>query len=280
MIPLLDLDSYAKWAGEKGGHLRRNDDGSPDVRAALDEASIEQDQAILKNFAGHVVRQSVERKTDLDPSNSEHLVSLINTWPTSLAASKDLKPSTVERYLVTMRRYARFRGLPDNQFKGLAPFNRRRRGPERLISESELKAWLEQVSSENHVVNLASWLLIARVPVGRLTTLRFDENLVSERHTRVIKLSNARKLTVPGELSRLLSAQRRKVAPDGFFLTVPGQPDVPVAPTMLRKLWEVCRGTGSDQGPLMRDVSVFSRTFDVDLIEGQLHVKARLAGRV
>ncbi len=127
---------------------------------------------------------------------------------------------------------------------------------------------------------LASWLLLSRVPVGRLTNLRFDENMLVETKSTTIKLSNARQLTVPGELSRLLSAQRRKSTADGFFLALPEQPDTPVAPTMLRKHWELCRGTGSDRGPLMRDLAVFSRTFDVDLVDGELRVKARITGHV
>lgn len=282
----LDVPSYVEGAREGGGQLLYDENGqATGTRQPLDDATIDQDRMILGNFAGWVAGYNQSHDRQFDPATPDGLSALITAWPDSLRA-RGLKVATIERYMVTMRRYARHRGFEEGQFKGLTPRNSRPRGPAKLIEVTQLESWLEQIADQNELVLLATWLLLSRVPVGKLPELTFDLNVKRSRGRVTVELDD-RKLDLASWPAGLLADRWKKGAPvlaveidDEFALRIGDDAKagdlVAVPPYLLRRRWEALQGKGAGRGPAMREILAFGRLYEVDQVDGQLNISGRM----
>lgn len=293
----LDLAAFGAWAGVEGGQLDLDDlgrttyidktdedhppppganvsGGLKPIRHIIEQSTIEQDKVILATFAQHVASLNARRATsgqDLyDLTNTIQLENAFNGWPDELAR-RGLKPSTIERYLVATRRYARFRGIKGPMFTQSGPFNRRRRGPENVITGDRFQDWLEQVAGTERV-HVATWLLVAGCPVNKLTSLRFGIEVRGKGETRKIVGVGKDTIEVPAPLEEVLGNLRGRSRKGQPVLRSATDPETPIKMPTLRQVWNRFRfGTG----PTMRDVYVLGRHYYVDLKDGQVQLTSR-----
>ena len=287
-VAQLSLDRFASWAGEEGGPLDRDDSGriawiDPDdadsepqymdasdervelgqlrpVRLVLEDSTIEQDKTILKTFGKYLAglnRLASSRNEALyrgdDP---DHLASAFPGWHRGLL-ERGLKPSTIERYLVAARRYARFRGVQGEMLTKSAPFNRRKRGEQKILSKTELNDWLTMVRDSPRV-ELATWLLLAGVPVSKLTDVRYGEEIKAAGVAFRVELEGEDPRSASRGLAALLDPTSTTGAP---VLASAADSEVPIAMPTLRQVWNRYR-RGS--GPSMRDIQVIARRIELD----------------
>lgn len=292
----LNLAAFSKWAKEEGGQLELDDygnaayvDQSDDdelkpgkkpptgvkvLRHKIDEATIEQDKVILRGFAQHVASLNAARATtnqDLfDLEDTVQLENAFHGWPDELAR-RGLKPSTIERYLVATRRYARFRGIKGPMFTVSGPFNRRRRGPENVITAERFQSWLEAIADTERI-RLATWLLVAGCPVSKLTSLRFGIEVHGKGETRKITGVSKDSIEVPAPLEEILANLKGRSPKGQPVLRSATDPEASIEMPTLRQVWNRFRyGTG----PTMRDVHVLGRHYYVDLKDGQVQLTSR-----
>lgn len=298
-VDQLRLGEFAEWARGEGGPIDRDDQGrvawydpdDPDVdherrdiseddrdagtmkplRASLEDSTIEQDKVVLRMFAKHVATHN-DAKKEIGKEEEmwllddrAHLEDAFADWH-GVQLKRDLKPSTLERYLVTMRRYARFRGLTGNMLRQQGPFNRRRRTEQAVLTKGQLTVWLATVSDRKATrVGLATWLLLAGVSVSRLTVLRYGIDLVRDNGTFKLLADNQELVPVSAALAGLLEDSAGKGEP---VLRSKVNPADPIPMPTLRVAWDRCRTKAAN--PTMRDLQVLARRVRVDRLDGEL----------
>lgn len=283
-------EQFATWAREKGGPPER-DPVTGDVRSPftrLDEATVRQDMMILKQFETHV------RGREGDTYGA--LLTHAESWKAWLETKKEpLQPVSVERYLVAVRRYFRFRfrGQPRVGTEPKGPFIPKKKP--RLLAPASLDEWIKAVDlNSDPKLKIATWLLLDGFSVDELVDLEYgnhiresDDGAVEIRRPDQVTPAPAaiapvlgRGLQLTGGRGVVFAVRPQAKGKGGRFLPTdspddrPG-PRAPMTTQTLRLIWRELRDRIEPRGPTMRDVAVVGRAVTIRFEAGELVYEPR-----
>ena len=150
-------------------------------RAKIKESTISQDLAILRQFECTMNKQTSDLERRKLRGLEDRAEDILFALPYFVQEMEDengrnLAPATRERYLVAIRRYLRFKRVPQPVRKIKGPYlPKAKRGG--ILHADDLNAWIDSFPPDDDRLAIATWLLLARVPVGSLHELAFGREI-------------------------------------------------------------------------------------------------------
>ena len=204
----LDLSGFKDWALTNGGPRVRLEDGTfATDRARIRASTVEQDVRILRQF-GLTLQREVrkrERRELGDVAGGEAEINFALPYFQMEMEQRELAPATQERYLVAIRRYLRYlthRQVPVGRILG----PKRPSKSSSLLHPDDLTRWLDFIADYDQRLHIATWLALAKVPVGRIAGITFGREILIDGDEVKLKIDQVELPPVPETLRSLLLA--------------------------------------------------------------------------